>query len=250
MITLDAATGGVASPQMIDVATSEPGVTLYIFTGISMPQMYNIDDTVLFWTSSHERSERVEVTLGRLPSRMIASAAQVSLARIWSYPILFNLHLTEVWVEQAPSGDIILKYNADMTGTAGLVGVSYQVNLKAINIETEIRGLIRWTSRFRPRLPFDSLFDLAVRGAAGLTAAIDGPPVTAPNFTQLPFVIHNPPLGTPLVVTVTPRSGSFLIDGVPSEAIGARQVAGPNPVMVTVAEPRRNDLIFEVYEIS
>jgi hypothetical protein len=255
MITLNVNTpGDVSSVQLLDVVTNEPGVKLYIFTGISLPRMYNEDERVLFWTNSRNRHELIEVTLNRVPGHMIASAAQVSLARIWSHPGLFNFHLTEVWVEQRDSGEIILKYRADMNGTAGLVGVSYQVNAKILELQTEIRGIVRWQEPHIEATRESELLDIHANrvGEArpSVVGSVERAPLMVGNFMQVPFVIQNPPLGVPLRVVVSARSGAFLAGGRPSEAIAANQVGGPSPVMVTLTEPRRSDLVFELYEIG
>jgi len=136
----------VTSPKRLMVVTGEPGVQLHIFTGIAMTRMYNQDDAGIFGTTSHDRSEHIRVDLGQLPGQMLDFTAQVSLSRIWSYPTLFNLHLTDVWMEHIPGGTLILHSDAQMNGTAGLVAMSYQANIKTREFLAEISGIVRWGS--------------------------------------------------------------------------------------------------------
>ncbi|HEY9008100.1 MAG TPA: hypothetical protein VIM75_18290 [Ohtaekwangia sp.] len=255
MIVLDFETPGqVSSPQTLTVVTSEPGVTLHIFTGIAMTSMYNSDEHILFWKNSRTRDELIQVTVGRVSGQMIASAAQVSLARIWAYEGLFNFHLSTVWVEQGAGGEIILKSNASMNGDAGLVAVSYQVNVKIIEVETEIRGIVRWNAAGIQAIREIDLVDVGARRSGESTPSIlgtvEGPPLMMGEFMQVRFLIRRPPLGIPLTIVAEAREGAFVVGGVPSSSIASRQVAGGNPVTLTVSEPRRTDFIFELYEVG
>jgi hypothetical protein len=78
----------------------------------------------------------------------------------------------------------------------------------------------------------------------------DGDPAASGHFVQLSFVVRHAQLGASLVISVAATDEAFFVDGVPSEAIGVRQTAGPNPVLLTTAQPRRSDLVFELYEIE
>ncbi len=256
MISLDANNKDhVDNPRVIEADLGQPNRKMIIFSGIAMPAWIVNDD-------DHVYHEDVTVNLRRTVLAVDQATVAVGLASFGNDDTTFLIATDTARVDIDPnSQELLLKVAMALQGEhTGLMRFGYQVVATVTTQATGISGTIRWKR---------DLFD-ASRLSAGEVAqmfqiaANRVERITPPQgfvfdkYTPLafgvpkgfshdesdflvPYEIPGAPYNQPLVVTVA-VGALFRSNGAPF----ASQTSGPNPVVLTIAQPGVTNVDFRV----
>ena len=235
----------VSSSQFFDVEIGNPTLTLYIASGIAVPEVDIDDDDDIY-------REHVIVKLGVNVSAIHTAVTQVGLASISNdeSAFVFATDDGKLVIDPTTSELELHVQTAVMGDDSSLSRFGYQIVVQITKVDSRISGAI-----IVPR----SLIDLKQHSATELDSLFR---VTANRIETIPpppgssfiseklipvatgksdgvscehtlcfvkYVIDGCPLNTPLRVTVE------LSDGLGRRSAG--QVAGPNPVLLTSIVP-------------
>ena len=259
MILLDANNPNqVSSARVIEADLGEANRTMFILSGIAIPQ-WTIDD------DGNTYRETAQVNLRKTVLAVEQATISVGLASIGNDDSTFLFAADSAGLDVDPtSQELLLTVNMALQGSkTGLDRFGYQVVTIVTTQTTGISGTIRWAKSV-----FDassaSLGDVAqmFQIAANTTQVINPPngfsytqytPVaygvttgffSDQNGFNVPYEIPGAPYNQPLVVTVE-LTAFFHATG--SAAVG--QTAGPKPVILTVVQPGVTGVDFGITSI-
>lgn len=250
----------VSSPNIIEVDfAGQPGQKTLIISGIACPEWEVTDDDHLY-------NQSVEINLRQTVLAVVQSTVSIGLASIGNKNTAFqfacdstDLRADSVTQELKLTASLALKGDWSILNRFG-----YQVVALVTTQATGITGTIRWDGElFNPDwLPPGELASLFLITANTVSSMAGGPfggptvysPVAAGVSTGIStegadfvatYKIPGGPYNQPLVVLVSPSS--FFKT---ANASYVAQVGGPNPVILTVAQPGVNGVDFELRAIG
>ena len=248
----------VDNPRVIEATLGQSDRKMMIFSGIALPEWSVNDD-------EHVYHEDVTVNLRRTVLAVEQATVTVGLASIGNDDTVFLIAADTARIDTDPqSQELLLKVALALQGEhTGLNRFGYQVVVVVTTQATGISGTIRWSrdvfdaanqtpgqiaqmfqitanrvERVTP--PQGFAFDRYIPVAFGVTTGFSH---DTDEFL-VPYEIPSAPYNQPLVVRVEVGAG-FRANG--SSVAG--QVSGPNPVVLTVANPGITSVDFRVSAI-
>lgn len=248
----------VDNPRVIEATLGQSDRKMMIFSGIALPEWSVNDD-------EHVYHEDVTVNLRRTVLAVEQATVTVGLASIGNDDTVFLIAADTARIDTDPqSQELLLKVALALQGEhTGLNRFGYQVVVVVTTQATGISGTIRWSrdvfdaanqtpgqiaqmfqitanrvERVTP--PQGFAFDRYIPVAFGVTTGFSH---DTDEFL-VPYEIPSAPYNQPLVVRVEVGAG-FRANGSPV----AGQVSGPNPVVLTVANPGITSVDFRVSAI-
>ncbi len=248
----------VDNPRVIEATLGQSDRKMMIFSGIALPEWSVNDD-------EHVYHEDVTVNLRRTVLAVEQATVTVGLASIGNDDTVFLIAADTARIDIDPqSQELLLKVALALQGEhTGLNRFGYQVVVIVTTQATGISGTIRWSrdvfdaanqtpgqiaqmfqitanrvERVTPPQGFAS--DRYIPVAFGVTTGFSH---NTDEFL-VPYEIPGAPYNQPLVVRVEVGAG-FGASGRPL----AGQISGPNPVVLTVANPGVTGVDFRVSAI-
>jgi hypothetical protein len=256
MISLDANNPNhVDNPRVIEADLGQPNRKMMIFSGIAMPAWIVNDD-------DHTYHEDCTVNLRRTVLAVDQGTVAVGPASFGNDETTFLIATDTGHIDVDPaSQELLLKVRMALQGEhTGLMRFGYQVVVTVTTQATGISGTIRWrrelfnatglnagqiaqmfqiaanhVDRITP--PQGFVYDKYTPVAFGVTKGLSHDDI---DFL-VPYEIPGAPYNQPLVVTVN-VGPLFRSNGSPY----ASQTSGPNPVVLTVAQPGVTNVDFRV----
>jgi hypothetical protein len=242
----------VTSASSFEVLVGEPGQRLIILSGIAIPE---------FWTNHDEElhQDDIEVRLGVHVASLDQAVAHVGLASIENAETNFVFNLGTARVEVNSDGELVLRVWGAILGEETLIHrFGYQVVAHVHKVAARISGTILVPKEI---MDMSTLSDAEVAGAFAITAnriekittgvfldeklipvawGATGGVRTDEANCYVDYDIDACPFNIALKVEVK-LGGRLAISGI---AVG--QVAGPNPVVLTTAQPDASGVDFSV----
>jgi hypothetical protein len=257
MITLDANNPNhVSGKRAIEAELGQPDRKMLIFSGIAIPDFHINDD-------DHNYSEHVVLNLRRSVLAVEQATVSIGLASIGNDDTTFLIACDTASLDIDPSSQELL-LTADLVlrgeGT-GLMRFGYQIVTIVTTQATGISGAIRWEKSIFDASKLNSgqiaqlfnitanhvehvnppsgfAFDKFIPVASGVT---NGFSKDGHDFV-VPYEIPGAPYNQPLVVRLEVGNLFIAVGGGPV----AGQTGGPNPVVLTVANPGVTGVDFRV----
>lgn len=243
----------VASPTEFEVLVGEPAQRLMIMSGIAIPE---------FWTNHDEEPSQQEIIvhLGVHVASIDHAVTNIGLASIENDETNFVFAVNSGRLELL-NGEMVLKVSAVILGEETyLHRFSYQIVAHVRRVRAQISGAISVPSEIldvsslppndvkalfeitanrveRQGSPGGFVFDKLIPVAFGATEAVRKGP-RGGHFVD--YSINNCPFSVPLTVEVR------LAGRLWPASVGAGQVAGPRPVILTGIAPDANGVDFAV----
>jgi hypothetical protein len=242
----------VSSASSFEVLVGEPGQRLLILSGIAIPE---------FWTNHDEElhQDEIEVKLGVYVASLDEAVAHVGLASIENAETNFVFNLGTARVEVDGDGQLVLRVWAAILGEETLIHrFGYQVVAHVHKVAARISGTILVPKEI---LDMQSLSEAEVAGSFDITANRIEKITSGPFLDEklipvgwgatgdvrddeancyVDYAIDACPFNISLKVQVK-LQGRLTISGI---AVG--QVAGPDPVILTTAQPDASGVDFSV----
>jgi hypothetical protein len=256
MIFLDANNPDhVVNPKVIEAGLFEPNRKMLILSGTAMPNWDVNDD-------DHTYRETAQVNLRHSVLAVEQATVVVGLASIGNDDTTFLIAADRASLDiDQTSQELLLNVDMALKGEhTGLMRFGYQVVALVTTQQTGISGVIRWSrGLFDPGAlnagQVAQLFQVTANHVDHIVPpagfAYDKYTSVAPGVTTglshddadfiVPYEIPGAPYGQPLVVKVDVGS-MFRCQGGPMAA----QIAGPNPVVLTIAAPGVSGVDFRV----
>ncbi len=255
-ITLDAAIESqVESVNNIEVdLAGAPGRKMYICSGIARPEWEVTDD-------GHLYTQTCVVNLRRPVLAVEQASVSVGLASVGNKNTKFQFSCDSTDLV-ADNGELLLSVAMALRGDWSILNrFGYQVVAIVTTQTTGVAGTIRWSKGlFDPNVlapgQIGSLFvvtaNVVTTGSGGgpfggptvytpVAAGVAGALTSDANDFILPYSVPGGPYNQPLVIVVTPTK----LFQTPNPAY-AHQVAGPNPAVLTIAQPSIAGVDFRV----
>lgn len=257
MISLDANNPNqVSSPTVITVDLTDPGKQMIICSGIAISEWTVHDDGTVY-------NETVTLNLRQVVLDVDQATVTVGLASIGNGKTNNLFACNSAGVDRDPTtGELIVTVDVALMGDpSALDRFGYQVVATVSTQKTGITGTIRWAHDiFNPQsLSAGQLAQLFQVSAGTLTQQHLPNQLSSPIYASLangitgglssdsadfllPYQIPGAPYDEAIVVQVT-KGGQ-----VPAQSM-LRQIAGPNPLTLTISQPSVSGVDFRLVKV-